>query len=224
MTDFTFKFYKEIFQKAKDKGYNIITCLDYFLNYKKYENEKVLVNRVDVDLSCQKVKKACEIFNELMITASVFFRLHGDYNVFSFENYACIKYIKQSGFEIGLHSEIIDCENIWNEDSKKLLVKDINIFKYLDVDIYGIASHNGLTGYNNLDFWTNEKPESFGLVYEAYNPLLFNTFFTSDSLVTEWKCYKDGKLVDGDKRSLFDHLDDEHKVIYCLTHPVQYEE
>ena len=32
----------------------------------------------------------------------------------------------------------------------------------------GVASHGGMTGLNNLDFWKDREPSDFGLTYEAY--------------------------------------------------------
>lgn len=222
--NFTFNHYRRIFQLAISKGYKIVSCLDYFKKFKEYNDQKILINRVDIDLSCKKAKMACDIFNDLNIDGSFFVRLHGEYNPFSFTNYLDLRFIRNSLYEIGLHSEIVDCSKFWNSDPEFYLEKDIEVINnMLDYKIRGIASHNGETGNNNLDFWRTHKPMSYGIYYEAYDPILFNNFYTSDSLITKWKCYNHGVEIIGDNRCICDHLQDEHKVIYCLTHPVQYE-
>ena len=222
--DFTFEHYQQIFQNAKNNGYKIVSCLDYFLNYKKYKNQKIFINRVDIDLSCEKAKRACEIFNELDINGSFFIRLHAEeYNIFSFKNFFYLRYIKDSGNEIGLHSEIIDCNKIFSYLPEYCLKKDVDILNIiLNINIKGLASHNNVNENNNLDFWKSNDPKNFNLIYEAYNPILFNNFYTSDSLVTKWKCYNSGIEITGDNRCICDHLKDNHRIVYCLTHPVQY--
>ena len=59
--------------------------------------------------------------------------------------------------------------------------------------------------------------------FEAYDEspsfnLFKNSFYVSDSEWTRWKCYKKGNLVDGDHRSLSEHLVDKHPLIYLLIH------
>ena len=84
---FTFEYYEEMFKIAKEEGYKIITCLDYIFNHDLYENEKILINRIDIDLSCKHAQIVAEIFDRLNIIGSFFFRLHADeYNLLSFEN------------------------------------------------------------------------------------------------------------------------------------------
>ena len=97
----------------------------------------------------------------------------------------------------------------------------------LDINIQGIASHGGLTGYNNLDFWDNRSAKDYGLLYEAYNKsddfnLFDNSFYLSDSEWTQWKCYSKGLLQTDDRRGLSEHIQDRHKLIYLLIHPDTY--
>lgn len=165
------------------------------------------------------------------IRGTFFVRLHAkEYNPFSFENYRCLKFIRKTGHEIGYHSEIIDQSVIWDEDEDDCLRRDIEILnKMLGVEIKGVASHGGMTGLNNLDFWENRKPNKFGLLYEAYDrePYfnLFNeSFFISDSNWTYWKCYNKGQEIIGDHRKPAEHMKDNHPVIYLLTHPDTYYE
>lgn len=226
---FTFKKIRKHFQTALDCGYRIITCREYIDYKKSNQKDKVLVNRVDIDFSCTKTKRLAMIFNEFNINASFFVRLHApEYNPFSFENYRIFKFMRDSGFEIGYHSEIIDQSVIWDEDAGNCLRRDINILEtMLDIKVHGVASHGGMTGLNNLDFWKDKKPSDFGLLYEAYDKnqefdLFDNSLYVSDSSWTYWKCYNRGVLKEGDNRSLGEHCHDGAKVIYSLIHPDTY--
>ncbi len=229
---FTFQDIELQYSNAKQLGYEFITCEDYYhrLNSGNSNFNKTVVNRVDIDFSVKKTKTLVEIFNRLEIKATFFLRLHApEYNPFSFENYKIIKSIVESGHELGYHSEIIDQSVIWNEKPEECLTRDIDVInKMFDVEIKGIASHGGMTGLNNLDFWKNHRAEDFGLLYETYDNTetfkLFNTaFYISDSEWIRWKCYDKGKRVEGDERSFIEHLtDDEHQLVYLLIHPDTY--
>jgi hypothetical protein len=228
---FTFQKIKAQYQYALDIGYQFITCEKYFnIKNKITTDSKIIVNRIDIDFSVKKTKILVDIFNSLNIKGSFFIRLHAtEYNPFSFENYKIIKYLIESGHELGYHSEIIDQAAIWDEPADKCLRKDIDILNLMfDTNIRGVASHGGITGLNNLDFWKTNKAADFGLLYEAYDENavfdLFNTsFYISDSEWTRWKCYNKGKKVDGDHRNLIEHLTAiKHNLVYLLIHPDTY--
>ena len=134
-----------------------------------------------------------------------------------------IKFLIESGHEIGYHSEIIDQSVIWNEDIKENLLRDIEVInRIFNIDIKGIASHGGMTGLNNLDFWKNNTASDFGLLYEAYD-WFDKAFYISDSEWTQWKAYNNGKLLEGDRRTFKEHIEQEnHELIYLLIHPDTY--
>jgi len=226
---FTFKNIREQYQKAIDRGYKVITCFQYIDHKKRNNTQKILVNRVDIDLSVKKTEKLVLIFNELGIKASFFLRLHAsEYNPFSFENYRIIKFLIESGHELGYHSEVIDQSVIWNENSIDCLKRDIDVINTMfGIKVKGVASHGGMTGLNNLDFWKNKKAVDFGLVYEAYDKdpafnLFQESFYVSDSEWTRWKCYNKGILLEGDRRSLGEHIEDNHPILHALIHPDTY--
>jgi len=225
---FTFDKLKSQYETAIDVGYRIVTCEEFATKYwrnKKNSTDKILINRVDIDYSVKKAENIGQIFNDLGIKASFFIRLHApEYNPFSFENYRIIKFLIDSGHEIGYHSEIIDQSVIWKENAEDCLIRDIQILnKIFSVEIKGVASHGGMTGLNNLDFWNDRKASDFGLLYEAYE--WFNeTFYVSDSEWVRWKCYNKGTFVKGDSRSLSQHLGDYHQLFYVLIHSDTYYE
>lgn len=225
---FTFSKLEEQYNAALEAGYEIINCIEY-VKRKGNLSKKTIVNRVDIDYSVKKANKLKIIFNKLGIKASFFVRLHApEYNPFSFENYRILKSIRDSGHEIGYHSEIIDQSHIWDESATDCLLRDINILnQMLNIEIKGVASHGGLTGLNNLDFWTDKSAAEFGLQYEAYDEseifgLFKESFYISDSEWTKWKCYDKGKLCVGDNSDFKDHLLNGHNLIYLLVHPDTY--
>lgn len=226
--NFTFSEIKNQYLAALNAGYSFITCEQYY-HLEKSSITKTIVNRVDIDFSVKKTKQLVTIFNELGIKGTFFLRLHApEYNPFSFENYNILKFLLESGHELGYHSEVIDQAAIWNEDAADCLRRDIEtINRFWGINIKGAASHGGMTGLNNLDFWKDKHPADFGLLYEAYDThpqfnLFANSFYISDSEWTRWKCYHNGVKVDGDNRSFAEHLQDEHKLIYLLIHPDTY--
>lgn len=237
-TPSTFKFtYTELasyYESVLQDGYQLIRCVDYSrekLGLANFDtsSKKTIVNRVDVDYSLKKARRIVEVFNKLNIKGTFFIRLHApEYNPFSFESYKTLRFIVDSGHEIGYHSEIVDQAAIWNECPEKCLLRDVEILsRMLDVKIDGIASHGGMTGLNNLDFWKERNAAQYGFLYEAYDrekgfDLFHNSFYVSDSEWTRWKCYSNGELVAGDTRNFAEHCKDGHMLVYLLIHPDSY--
>lgn len=216
------------FRSIIDNGYKILTCQDY-VSLKKNLPNKVLVNRIDIDISVKKVINLLDIFDRLNIKGTFFLRLHApEYNPFSFENYRIIKRLINSGHELGYHSEIVDQSIIWGEEAEDCLKRDLMVLGHMfNYKVKSVASHGGNTGYNNLDFWKNNKPKDYNLLYEGYDKepeynLFQEAFYISDSEWINWKCYNKGKLVEGDTRSPSMHIKDNHKLIHLLIHPDTY--
>jgi hypothetical protein len=225
---FTFSNLVKQYQTALKAGYSFMTCAE-FADNKHNLPPLTIVNRVDIDLSVLKADRLRGIFDRLGIKASFFVRLHAsEYNPFSFENYRILKAIRDSGHEIGYHSEVVDQATIWEENAEDCLRRDIDILsRMLGIEIKGVASHGGMTGLNNLDFWKKRKASDFGLIYEAYDKSpLFNLFdnslYISDSEWVRWKCYKAGELCQGDQRSFAEHINEKHPLICLLIHPETY--
>ena len=220
--EFNLRSYKNIFKKALDEDYQIIMLKDFFLN--RYDkNRKILINRIDIDFNCKDALKVGEIFKDLNINGSFYFRLHAkEYNIFDFDNFNIIKILIKWGNEVSLHTETVDFQKLCDENDVESFTNEIKFFEeFFKIKIYGTASHGGNTGYNNLDFWKIHKPEEFGLVYEAYQKDIWETTrYISDSLGDKWKYYENGKLIENDHRCPCAHLDEGVKRIYLLTHPL----
>ncbi len=226
---FTYAKLKAQYREALNQEYAVIRCCDYVNLKRNGLPPKTLVNRVDIDFSVKKAGQLGQLFNDLGIKATFFVRLHApEYNPFSFENYRIIKALIQSGHEIGYHSEILDQAAIWAEDAAACLQRDIDVInKMFGIRIRGVASHRGMTGLNNLDFWKDKTPADFDLLYEGYDKqpafnLFQEAFYVSDSEWTQWKCYNKGTLVAGNTQRLGDHVKDGHALLYLLIHPDTY--
>jgi hypothetical protein len=226
---FTYQSLEREYEKCLEEGYQVLTCSEYPEWKKSGSRGKVLVNRIDVDFSIKKVIRLADIFSRFDIHGTFFIRLHApEYNPFSFESYRIIQGLVEAGHEIGYHSEIVDESIIWNEDAAACLKRDIEVFNSMfGVNIEGVASHGGMTGNNNLDFWSSHKPEEFGLKYEAYDRQpAFNLFwesrYISDSEWTRWKSYECGRRIVDDERPPSGHAREGCQVLYTLIHSDTY--
>lgn len=227
---FTFDFIEKEYRALITAGYSFLTCEEYFNQKGKPEIiGKTVVNRIDIDLSIRKTEHLIDIFNKLNIKGTFFLRLHApEYNPLAFDAYRIIRKLIDSGHELGYHSEIIDQAAIWGEDPERCLLRDIRTMEEaFELKIKGVASHGGMTGLNNLDFWKTKKAVDYGLLYEAYDKepgfnLFQEAFYISDSEWNRWKCYDKGKLVTGDNRTPSEHIADKHELIHLLIHPDTY--
>jgi hypothetical protein len=226
MNNFTYTSYKNIFKSALERGYRIITLKEYFEgNYS--DDEKILVNRIDVDIAVKRLPKILEIYQDLDIKGSFYLRLHSPtYNLMSFGNINIVKELLQHGHEIGLHTELMDAEGYSDVNAVKLLKAEIHLLETaFDCKLFGTASHGDLTPHNNLHFWKTHMPSEFGLLYEAYDSSLWeNCRYVSDSEWIKWKAYDQGKLIQGDLRDPVEHMEDNVKVLNLLTHPASWYE
>lgn len=228
--DFEFNFdnLESQLKVALNEGYQFYT-IEEFIAKKEELNDLSIVLRIDVDFSIKKVRPLLALLNDLAIKATWFIRLHApEYNPFSFEGYRIIRDLIDSGHELGYHSEIVDQAAIWNENASDCLVRDLAVLETMfNVKIKGVASHGGTTGLNNLDFWKDHNVSEFDLLYEGYDRDKLNLFnsalYLSDSEWTRWKCYRDGVLLEGDRRNIADHVRmKEDKLIYLLIHSDTY--
>lgn len=227
---FTFEYIEAEYRALLEMGYRFVTCQDAFEQFRATGavngGEPTVINRVDVDYSVLRAGRLAAIYNSLGIKATFFIRLHAkEYNPFDFENFRHLRAIKKAGHEIGYHSEIVDQAAIWGEDAAIALRRDLAVMEaMLGSPVFGAASHGGLTGLNNLDFWADHKAAEFGLSYEAYQDgVMEASRYISDSEWVRWKSYDKGARLDGDPRSPSQHARDEQvALIYLLTHPDTY--
>ena len=221
--NFTFGHLEHILDTIVAENYQVITLKEFFAN--EYNSaEKTIMIRVDVDLDCFRARRIAELLNDRQLRGTFFFRVHGRYNPLYFEIVNIIRSIVRSGHELGLHTELMDMQAICDCDPRELLRQDIALLEmFFETKIFGTASHGDLTGINNLDFWKTSQPADFGLLYEAYDPQLFDQCtYVSDSQYTSWKVYNAGKLVVGDARCACEHIKVGGPLVNLLIHPDTY--
>jgi hypothetical protein len=222
MTGFRYTDYEEMVSSIVQAGYRFITLRQYF-SHSFEPSERLVVNRIDVDVKIERLAVLRQIFRRQNIRASIFVRLHApQYNLLNFGTLRLLRDLVADGHEIGLHTELMDAEGFLGVRGASVLRSEIDMLQtLLGEQIYGTASHGDMTPHNNLHFWQNHYPHDFGLLYEAYDRRLWeNCRYVSDSEWVRWKAYSNGALMEGDRRTPHRHiLDDAPPVVYLLTHP-----
>ncbi len=222
MSGFRYADYTDMLKAILDQGYRFVTLREFFEG-KVTKDEKIVVNRIDVDVKIGRLRVLRPIFAELGIRSSVYPRLHAPgYNLLNFGTVRLLRELIEDGHEVGFHTELMDASGFLGVDPRSLLRAQIDLMHILlNAPIVGTASHGDMTPYNNLDFWKTNKPQDFGLIYEAYDARLWNDCrYVSDSEWTQWKSYDNGVLRDGDRRPPHLHAaEDGTRVLYLLTHP-----
>jgi hypothetical protein len=233
MSPFTWKQLQALLIRAREGGRATMTCRD--ARAARDVNRlprRTLVMRVDVDRSPAAALAMAEVFRVHGCRATFFYRLHApDYDLTQSSAQAHLRSVCDMGFEIGLHCEPLVVAALTGRPPERVLAEDVYALNdILGESIVGTASH-GDARYphiNNLDFWNDHRPESFGLLYEAYDERTFGLFqisrYVSDSELVRWKAYDFGVLRKGDHRTLEEHLDDTDLPIYALVHPFLFEE
>lgn len=230
---FTFEYIENQYEQILGYGYTLVSCQQAVsklrttppVQQRATGEEKTLVNRVDVDISVKKALRLGLMFEKLNVPATFFFRLHAnEYNLLSFENVQIVRELAAMGFEIGYHSEVIDCSTIWGVDAQEVLEMDLQILELACGKIIsGVSSHGGLTGLNNQDHFRPYAVANPAIEYEAYDPVLFDAgVYVSDSEWTNWKSYRNGIRVADDFSNPADYASRGTPLIYMLIHPETY--
>lgn len=227
---FTFSYIESEYRRILENGYTFLSCEDVFArllgNDVLLQGEtKIVVNRVDVDVSVKKALRIGLLFKKLGIPASFFFRTHAsEYNLLSFETTSIVRELSKMGFEIGLHSEVIDGSAIWGQAAQEILEMDLLILRLVSgAAVRGVSSHGGLTGLNNLDHFRPYDQSNPAVDYEAYDPRLFDAgIYVSDSEWTRWKSYRHGRRLEGQLSGPADYALAGEPFIYMLIHPETY--
>ena len=219
---FRFNDYEAMLEGLLDAGYRFVTLREYFLG-EAVQAPKIIVNRIDVDVRVERLHSLRRILQKLGVRASIYPRLHASsYNLLNLGTVRLLQDLVADGHEIGLHSELMDAQGLLELDGASLLRAELHLLEtLLKTKIHGTAAHGDMTPFNNLHFWRSHAPAEFGLIYEAYDPQLWNHCrYVSDSEWTRWKSYDDGALREGDRRTPLEHvLEDSPNVLYLLTHP-----
>lgn len=195
MRDFTLTIYKQLLLKLKESNFRFITYYDYISieksekNYKKIENEKILILRHDVDRLPANALTTAQIEKELNIKGTYYFRVMPK----SYDT-KIIQRISELGHEVGYHYEDVDL--VWrnrksiigsrqsaNLNNESLIDVAFESFcKNLDklrqiADIKTICMHGSpLSKYDNKLLWTKYDYRELGIIGEPYLDIDWNEF------------------------------------------------
>ncbi|MGH2443119.1 MAG: hypothetical protein ACRDFX_08150 [Chloroflexota bacterium] len=95
--------YQELLSSALQGGYQVQSLAAYH----RKPSSPALIVRHDVDVSLVLAARMARLEQELGVTTTYFVRVHAArYNPFSRENYQCLMWLHNAGFDIGLHHEV----------------------------------------------------------------------------------------------------------------------
>jgi len=210
MIKFTWGYIRSQFEQVLINGFEVITVREYFEQGPL--TKKFHINRVDIDISIEKAEKLAIMFNSLGIKGTFFVRLH-DYNIFSYKNYRILKFIQDSGHEIGLHAETYHQVAAFGGDHFDWFWQDINTLENAIGDmVYSYSNHQDNKMYiKNTGLYDG--------IYSA-DKIPSNIVTVTDSEWTKWKVYQHGKKW---KESYsISELSYDYDRIYSLIHPCKY--
>jgi hypothetical protein len=202
--NFKYEHYKDILFRALDMGFKVVPFSEVNLHS---SHEKLLVVRHDVDRIIRKALIMAEIENSLGIKSTYFFRVHGRYNLFEYENYIILKNIMDFEHEIGLHFEAHDFELCFGEEEVSVFLREKAILEsIIQQEIQSVSEH-GIPGKDwNSHFFTRNTKLSVGIKQHPFDEVLGNMKYLSDSTGV----WREGCICN--------HLSN-YTRIQCLMHP-----
>ena len=164
---FNFTYYKNLLEVISLNNFRFLTHEEFFKGKRK---NKIVLLRHDVDGNMENAYKFAKIEYSLNIKAVYFFRVHADYNLFSYQNLNILRKIAAMKHEIGLHYEALDLTKLFSGNMKDNLIREKKILEMiLGKSIAGCAAHRDWASFtSNLDCFKNIKPNDLGFLYEAY--------------------------------------------------------
>jgi hypothetical protein len=199
---FKLSHYEYCLRLAKEKGYSFALMKDH----KSRIKGKAIFLRHDVDSDPDQALNFSGIEKKLGITATYFFRVHSEDNLFSLKSYRAIKQIMAEGHEIGLHAET-DFASLAGEPELPMLSRDKAVLEaILGGRVSGICMHEPARSISHL---RKADVVKLGFKYDAYDPRFREKFkYISDSSCR----WREGCMCQFIQAGV-PHL-------YVLTHPV----
>lgn len=201
--DFTYEGYSTLIQLLKDSGY-------VFSDYHKFDFQKTVILRHDIDSDISKAVVMAEIENQLNVKSTYFVLVSSDfYNVFSKKNTECLMKIRELGHEIGLHF-----------DEVKYSDEDVSILEKIEEEIEILEK---CLGENTIKTVSMHRPSQKtldanykirnGEIINSYGEEFFKKFkYLSDSRM-HWREDVVGIIKSG-----------QYDKIHLLTHAFWYED
>lgn len=204
--NFSLKHYLGALELACEKGYRFFTFSDY--ESSKSSNAKTIFMRHDIDSDIEHiVNDFASIEHGLGIRATYFFRLTGNYNLFSPKNYRILKNLTTNGHEIGYHYdfEVFDMAN--PEKANEQFLASVALLElFLDREIVSAVPH--LPVRTNGFVLPKELCDCTNIRFQPYSDVFFKEMkYISDSRAT----WKEGCMCGFIRRKV--------QKLHILTHP-----
>ncbi len=202
-SQFSLDGYAHLLDAVSENGYRIMRLCDYRI---ECPGARVLILRHDVDMNPVWAKTLAEIELARGVRSTFFVRLRAQYNVFQIENQAALHWLRDSGFEIGLHNDTVSGGSTREEFVAEIALEKRLLEEAVGDSVRGICPHMPKRQKFRL---TPNEIVTCGFLYDA-GEHIFNKHakFASDSSGM-WK--NDLNPV---------NLLGVEQQIYLLTHPV----
>lgn len=220
--DFTQKKYAELCEAIVENNFIPITVRELI----RGNSNKTFTIRHDVDRMVDNALELAKIENKYKIRGSYYFRFPNTFNK------TIIAKIAQLGHEVGLHYETMDKAKGDIKLAKKIMLKELSLFREVE-SVSTVAMHgNPITKFDNKDFWKKNNFKDYGLEGEVYLSVNFHNLIYLNDTGRTWhgnkynlKDYakKDEKLKTEPNiettNELISLIQKENKSIYINVHP-----
>ncbi|MFS4448970.1 hypothetical protein [Maribacter sp. 2307UL18-2] len=197
--DFTVNTYEELLLSLMDKNYTFKT----FEEFVKFQGERTVVLRHDVDLLPHNSLTFAHIQSDLGIKGTYYFRAVPE----SWDKEIILE-ISSLGHEIGYHYECLTTTGGDFERGIQDFEKNLDKLRAL-VPVSTICMHGSpMSKYDSKDLWNDYKYQDYGIIAEPYFDVDYNTvFYITDT----------GRKWDGNNVSVRDRVQTNMKHSYRTT-------
>ena len=209
--EFSYKYYRQILQKAKEMNYDIFNLRD-FVSKGSYSS-RVLLLRHDLDKNPHSLAPMLAIEQELQVRSSIYVRVAGaDYNPWGYALTQELVKLESMGFEIGLHTNYLEFSSYQGLSPLQVLKMEINSLRQF-YDVSSLSCHRDLNYvYNSLPHlesnWDQIKDE-FDLAFHAYDKSLFGNLDYVNEGMDPHLCWRNSSP---------EEIMNQTKSFYLLTH------
>lgn len=167
--DFTISTYKRLITAFLDKGYRVISVVEYM---EKEHQGKVIALRHDVDEQPQNALAMASVENSLGIKATYYFR-----RVPKSDHPDIIRKIAAMGHEIGYHYEDLSATGGDMEKAIESFGINLDYFRQY-YPVKTVCMHGSSSSeYDNRDIWRHTELSDYGLIGEPYLSFDFTRVF-----------------------------------------------
>lgn len=208
---FSMDYLDRIFRAAKEHGYQFQTLSEFIAG--GHSSERKLALRLDLDFKPASLKPFVTLARKHHVTATLFVRVCGPYNVLWYPAYSAIKDAADAGFEIGLHTAVVEWATINGTDPEHILATELSLLRSL-FPVRGIAPHRDVNYMHNSLPWLHDNwgdlSQRYGLTYHAYQESILSPVNYINEGLSPHLCWRGDDPFDVMKTG---------RSIYMLLHP-----